>query len=84
MKTADMVRAARDVVPPVGASRPMVTVEHTSGTRLPNGAPAGTGGLTRYRAAWLIDGRRFVAFGPSFDRPRDVGRFVDLLTGGGR
>lgn len=81
MTTADMVRAARDVVPPVGASRPVVTVEHQTGTRLPSGAPAGTGGLTRYRAAWLVDGRRFVAFGPGFDRPRDAGRFIDLLTG---
>lgn len=84
MTIADMVRLARDVVPPVGAVRPVVTVEHQTGTRLPNGAPAGTGGLTRYRAAWLIGGRRIEAFGPTFDRPRDVGRFIDLLTGGER
>lgn len=83
MTTADLVRIARDVIPPAGASTPVATVEHTPGQTLPSGAPAGVGGRTVYRAAWLVDGlRRSAPFGPAFDRPRDLGRFLAVLTGG--
>jgi hypothetical protein len=83
MTTADMVRAARDVIPPAGSAVPVATVDHTPGRRLPTGAPAGVGGRTTYRAAWLVDGiARSAPFGPSFDRPRELGRFIGLLTGG--
>lgn len=34
-----------------------------------------------YRAAWVVDGRRFVPVGPRFERPRQAGRFVDVLAG---
>jgi hypothetical protein len=82
--TADLLKAARDVLPPASGARPIATVEQTRGHALPDGSPAGVGGQTVYRAAWLVDGRRRAfPFGPAFDRPRDLGRFLDLLTGGG-
>lgn len=34
-----------------------------------------------YRAAGLVDGLRRVPMGPTFTRPRDVARFVDLMEG---
>jgi hypothetical protein len=82
MTAADMARAAATVIPPVNASGPVATVEGVAGRRLPSGSPAGVGGSTTYRAAWLVGGLRLAAFGPAFARPREVCRFIDLLTGG--
>ncbi len=81
MTAADLLRAAHSVIPPAGASV-MATVDHTPGHRLPTGAAADIGGLTVYRAAWLVDGiERSAPFGPAFERPRDLPRFIGLLTG---
>lgn len=85
MTTADLVKAARSVIPPAEGATPIAVVDHTPGRRLPTGAPAGVGGRTTYRAAWLIGGvARSAPFGPAFERPRDLGRFLAVLTGGQR
>jgi hypothetical protein len=82
MTTADLVRAARDIVPPVGASAAIAVVDHEPGEKLKSGEPAGRGGLTTYRAAFLVAGRQISApVGPTFERPRDLYRFLDVLTG---
>lgn len=81
MNTADIERAARDVVGPAGAM-PVATVVQTPGAKLPTGHPAGTGSRTIYQAAWLLEGRRrSETFGPEFEKQSDLSKFLQLLTG---
>jgi hypothetical protein len=65
MTTAELVAAARDIVPPVGAGALCLLVDDDQ----------------RYRAAFVVNGRQKVAAGPAFTRPRDAARFMDLLAG---
>lgn len=81
MTTVDLVRLARTVIPPVGATMAIAVVEHESGGKLANGAPSGLGGRTWHGAAWLIDGRTRTAPIALFDRPRDALALVRILNG---
>lgn len=66
MTTAELLREARAIVPPAGATKAIAVVD----------------GDLRFRAAFLIGGRiRSAPVGPEFDKPRAVGRFVDILNG---
>lgn len=66
MTHVDMVREARAIVPPVGASVAIAVVDE---------------GL-KHRAAFLVHGRiRSAPVGPIFDKPREAGAFIDILNG---
>lgn len=66
MTTVDLVRIARSIVPPVGATMAIACVDIN----------------LKHRAAFLIDGRIHGApVGPAFDRPRDAIALVNLLNG---
>lgn len=82
MTTADMRREAAAIVPPPGATMAIAVVEHTLG-EVADGLRLGRGGRTVYRAAFLLDGRRYSPpVGPEFDMPRQAGAFVAILNGG--
>lgn len=81
MTSTDLERVAASLIPPVGTTGVTLDVDHEPGERLRNGSPAGIGGRTRYRIAWLVGGRRRLPDGPAFDRARDARRLMDLLAG---
>lgn len=81
MTTPDLLRLARSVIPPVGATMAIAVVEGEPGGRLANGSPSGLGGRIRHGAAWLVDGRTRTAAIATFDRPRDAIALVRLLNG---
>lgn len=66
MTTVELERIARSIIPPAGATMAITRVDEQ----------------LRHRAAFLIDARiRGPFVGPTFDRPRDAIRLVDLLNG---
>lgn len=66
MNTAELHKAAQALLPPVGATAALAVVD----------------GSGAHRAAWLIGGRlKSAPVGPSFERPRDACRFVDIVNG---
>jgi hypothetical protein len=73
--TADLLKAARDVLPPASGARPIATVEQTRGHALPDGSPAGVGGQTVYRppGSWTAAG----------GRSRSARRSTGRVTSGG-
>src|SRR5688572_23868954 len=77
----DLEAIARELVPPVGVNGVCAVVENEPGGCLASGQPNGIGGRTRYRAAWVIGGRRSVPVGPAFERQRDAYRLIDLMAG---
>lgn len=81
MTIPDLVRIARELVLPEGSTLVVGTVEQTPCARLSDGSPSGLGGVTTFRAAALVDGRRRVPVGPAFARAADALALIDLLNG---
>jgi endogenous inhibitor of DNA gyrase (YacG/DUF329 family) len=66
MTGVELVRIARSIIPPVGATMAIARVDEQ----------------LKHRAAFLIDGRiHGDAVGPAFDRPRDAIALVRILNG---
>lgn len=77
MTGLELAAIARDVIPPVGATSAVATVDHRPGDR------PGTG-TTRWQARWF-DGRRHLGpIGPAFERQRDMLRLVSIVNGSDR
>ncbi|HET7030384.1 MAG TPA: hypothetical protein VFI34_07720 [Candidatus Limnocylindrales bacterium] len=88
--TAELVRIAARVVPPVGASQLVATVDVEPCGRLSNGVPSGVvveadgtkrPPRTTYGVAWLVDGRVRTDPFATFDRGDDAYHLIRILEG---
>lgn len=81
MTTLDLIRIARTVIPPVGASMAIAVVDHEPGGKLSNGFPSGIGGRTRFGVAFLVEGRLKSAPIALFERQSDALHLVGIING---
>src|SRR5574337_962148 len=77
---AELREIALAAVPPSGTLDCVACVEHAPGGTLPNGAPNGLGGHTRYGAAWF-DGLKTSEPFALFDDQKDAYRLIRVVTG---